>query len=255
MASAARHVVDVAIRCDVTGIAVSVRWDGTELSQRTVNASAEHGDAVDAVLEALHQALSEPPPSTQVPSLPPVPGLGSASPPSLVEEKEVPEPAPVLTHRLAAFVGADGELWSGSGATALGPHLGGRFLLSPRMSIVAYAGAAWAVGLSTGVHAFEVHAFAGLDYELWPRLPLGLGATGRALWASVDGGTSPGQGQGLSAGVAATARYRAPLGPVDVSAGPTLELLVRPIVVDVTGTESFRVPDVLLSATLDISTR
>jgi hypothetical protein len=71
----------------------------------------------------------------------------------------------------------------------------------------------------------------------------------------VDGGTSPGQGQGFTAGVASTARYRAPLGPVDVSAGPTLELLARPIVVDVTGTESFRVPDVLFSATLDISTR
>jgi hypothetical protein len=63
-------------------------------------------------------------------------------------------------------------------------------------------------------------------------------------------GSSP-VSNAATAGLIATARYVARLGSFELSAGPQGELFYRPIIVQVSGAEVFRMPAALVSLSIE----
>jgi hypothetical protein len=54
-----------------------------------------------------------------------------------------------------------------------------------------------------------------------------------------------------TAGLLAPLRWAGAMGPLTLVAGPQIEALVRPVVVDVAGGEVFRLPSLLASISID----
>jgi hypothetical protein len=127
--------------------------------------------------------------------------------------------------------------------------------LADSWSVAVEAGPDWGVGGSAGVHAWSLRGAVLVEDAVVSHLLVGLGASGRLLWTGVDSsaGTSPGVGS--TVGAVATVEMIFPMGPLMLSAGPRLEAMLRPIVLDVAGAEAFRIPTWIGGVTISAETR
>jgi hypothetical protein len=241
---------EVSITCTAT--TATVVWaprDG-ERRERRVDLTGDQATIEDAILGALHALLFEeahPPP-------PPAPVVEPVAPP---EREPAPDEPPRETTagrriHVAGIVGADAELWHGDISVALGAYTG--IAVSPwnRWTMSLLLAPEWGVGSAIGISAWGLRALARLDYALLSHVEIGLGLSGRSLWANATDATTS-QLVGTSAGAILSARYVLPLGPITLSLGPRAEALARPIVVDFANSEVFRVPSLVAGVTLDVS--
>src|SRR5581483_1980098 len=115
-------------------------------------------------------------------------------------------------------------------------------------SLSAAAGDMWAMSTPQSVQSQTLRALVGVGYDLDPTVRLGLAGDVRMMLAQQ--GSSP-TSNAATAGLVATARYVARLGSIELSAGPQGELLYRPVIVQVSGAEVFRVPTALVSLSVE----
>jgi hypothetical protein len=236
---------EIAVTCDATSATLVWTPKGGAPRERRVELARSGGTIDDTILGALHALVFEemhpaPPPTLAAPPKvepptepPPAPALAPA-----------PEPAPPHRVRVAGLAGVDAELWQGRVGGALGAYTG--LAVSPweRWTFRLAIAPQWALGSADGISAWGLRGVARVDYEVLSRVELGVGVGARSLWANATGTTAP-QHDGTTGGAIVAARYVLPLGPVRLSAGPRLEALVRPIVVDYAGKEVFRVPSLV----------
>ena len=110
-------------------------------------------------------------------------------------------------------------------------------------------GAEWGLASPHGFAARELWLMAGAGYLVLPHWSLGMGA--RARFVSADApapSTSPPSLHGFTSGLVASVRYEATLGPLTLAAGPQIEALIRPVIVQLDGAEIFRVPTWVLAS-------
>jgi hypothetical protein len=212
---------------------------------------------VDGLLEDMHVVLSEDALEDE--------SAAPAVPPAIVS----PGPAAVLTLdgdrdkvaveatssralppvRFAASVHS--ELWSGAIGAAVGARAGlGIRLTGPwRLSLV--GGPSWGTTSARDLRAWSLSTALTLDRDIGPQLDIGAGVVGSVLWANGSPHAfTEGQLEGETAGALLRAAYRAAVGPIELSIGPELEGLLRPVIVQVSGQEVFRLPT--LVAGLDL---
>jgi hypothetical protein len=231
-----------------TGASVTLVWRpaGGARRERTVPLAADAASAVDPLLEEIHALSASSPPRA------PEPEPAHAGVPAPADAAATAPPGP---SRWGITAGVDSETWQGGIPAALGAHAGGRVALSARWSVRALAGPAWGLSAVDGLRAWRLRGLARLEYAPWPQLELGAGAVARVLWAGADSGVAPSGRTGATAGAVLSARYALAAGPISMSAGPELEALVRPVLVEVSGAEAFRMPTFVLGVSLDASTR
>ena len=231
----------VTVTCGSASATLSWLREGVVVNQRVVALEVDASASVDAILESLHSLLGKPKP---------------IAPSPLVSSSEVEPTRPPVGHRhVGGLAGGDGELWQGAIGAALGVHAGASLRLGGTWSIVALAGPAWGIGSGGGARAWTLRGALRVDDELLPHLVVGVGVGARILWANLDVSGGPSSVVGTTGGVLLTARLSLPLGPVALSAGPQVEAMLRPVVVDVGGSEAFRVPTWVASLAMDAATK
>jgi hypothetical protein len=198
---------------------------------------------------------ASPPPASPPPTVaPPV-----VEPPAPVDSRTAPTPDAAASGRRApvAFgltVGIDSELWHGAVPGAMGAHVGGRIEAPGGWSATLAVGALWGLGSAQGLGSRTLRVVAGLDYIVVPHVQVGLGADARLMTVTTDGSLGPTARDGATAGALLTARYVLRSGRLGLSAGPQAELLARPLIAEIAGSEVFRVPSVMAGFTVDVST-
>jgi hypothetical protein len=234
--------------CASTSGVVAWAPPGEAARERGVPLGSDRGASIDALLEALHalivEGIAPEPPAT------PLPPAAADVPPVVLPRVS----RALARHTLAATIGVDSELWSGAIAVAVGGHLGARIAMSNDWSLTVLAGPEWGLGNAGGIRAWALRTEVSIDFEPIPNLRIAVGVTGRALW--IDGATATSTSPGKTGGGLASLRYVLPLGAFDLSVGPTIEALVRPVqIVEVGGSEIFRIPSLLPGLSLEASTR
>jgi hypothetical protein len=201
---------------------------------------------VEALLEALDALLFDkqrsdkpdaggsPPPASAPPAAPAQASEVPAAP--AAEDVARAEPP---AHRFGVTLGLDSELWNGAVPGALGARAGGRIEVARGWSATLAGGILWGLRSADGVGAQVLRVLAGVDADLSAHVRLGLRADARFVNATATG-LPPTNAE--TAGVIASARYRLTAGSWSLSAGPEVELLVRPVIVQIAGTEIFRMP-------------
>jgi hypothetical protein len=210
----------------------------------------------DVILLALDTLVSDSPgPPPVAPDTPPLgpppvaPDTAPLGPQSPISPVNVPEAPPLrdaavrdvaTTRHFAGLVGADAELWTGTIPVAVGGTIGGSWWPRPRWGFRGAVGGEWGIAEKSPVGAWGLRGEAGVEGLALSWLALGAGVVGR--WLSARDGPDP-RLQGISGGLSLSARYVTPtLGPVDLSLGLRLDMLARPIVVEISGQEQFRIP-------------
>jgi hypothetical protein len=125
--------------------------------------------------------------------------------------------------------------------------------LGTTWSVLVALGPEWGLGNAAGASAWTLRGAARIEDEVVPHLLVGAAAGSRVLWASFPG-SGGGPVVGATAGAMISAKLAWSAGPIVLSAGPQLEAMVRPVVVDVSGTEAFRIPTWVGSLALDVET-
>jgi len=251
---------EVEVVCDATSATLS--WTPKEGVRQERHVSLGLDSGADAILAALHVLLVEekrpleevrPPPSTDAgvrnaDALPARPPIAPLPEPLVGEAARTPLEARRV--HVAGIVGGDVELWQGGLNVALGASTG--LAVSPwaRWTLRLLVAPQWGVGSALGISAWGLRAVADIDYALLPRFELGIGAGARSLWASAPRAAST-QLEGTSAGAIASLRYGFALGPITLSLGVKGEVLARPIIVEYSGSEAFRLPSFVAGATFD----
>jgi hypothetical protein len=228
------------VTCSDDVAVLTWRQSDSVVGRRTVALSQDAAANVDHVLEGLHALVAG-----RAIDLPGAERAGAAPPPAST-------PTPV---RFAVLLGGDAERWQGNIGYALGVHAGVRVHLGESWSVVVEAGPDWGVGGSAGVHAWSLRGAVLAEDEVVSHLLVGLGASGRLLWTSLDSAAGASPAVGSTAGAVATVKVTLPAGPLRLSAGPRLEAMLRPIVLDVAGAEAFRIPTWVGGVTIDAETK
>jgi hypothetical protein len=164
---------------------------------------------------------------------------------------QVAVPAERRRYRVAAAIGFDSELWSGAIGLALGGHAGARMSARAAWGVEIDAGVVVGLGSPQGIGARTFRATARVDHPLLADLRIGLGVDARLLTASASNSASPGEQDGTTMGAAAFARYSPRIGRYEFSVGPEVEVLVRPVVVQSTAGEVFRLPTWIAGLSLE----
>ncbi|HEX8796164.1 MAG TPA: hypothetical protein VF765_34680 [Polyangiaceae bacterium] len=227
------------------------RGDGT-VSTRTVTLTGEAAAAdLDRILEGLHALIAGREIELPGASAPGAARTGDAGASGRGESPPVQVPARAL---LGVLVGGDAELWEGSIGWALGFHAGVRLRLGATWSVLVALGTEWGLGTAAGASAWTLRGAARIEDEVVPHLLVGAGVGSRVLWASLAG-SGGGPVVGATAGAMISAKLAWSAGPIVLSGGPQLEAMVRPVAVDVSGTEAFRIPTWVGSLALEVETR
>jgi hypothetical protein len=245
-------VDEALVGCDARGVRVALRGPA-EAPRAMVAHEGADSVTIDEILSAIHALLDshdlpDPSPPAQSPARD-VPTVEAAA-------EALPTRPPA---RSGIVAGMDAELWRGAIEVAVGAHAGARFSWADGWSATVLGGVLWGVGSPNGVRARAFQCEAVVEYAPASHLLLGAGAGLRALDAYatsqlVNYATSD-QLVGVTAGGLATARYAVSAGPLAVSAGPVVEALLRPIVVQYSGGELFRMPQVVAGVGIDASLR
>ena len=237
--------------------------------EKSVPLGDEPSDAVEAILAALDSLLFEAPadeaedagrpqhaaPDAAPTTRPAPPADAAPATPfptaAPAERPTAPEGAPgdvPAAYGTGLTLGADSELWSGGVTGALGAHAGVRLAASRRWSALLPAGDLWATSAPQSVQSQTLRALASVDYDLLRAVRVGLAADARVMLAQ-QGSSS--LSNAATAGLLVSARYVARLGSFQLSVGPQGELVYRPLIVDLSGAEVFRVPTALVGLSLD----
>jgi hypothetical protein len=263
------------VRVACVGSVARVAWRPVVGAPHDAQATlpADRPGAVDALLQVVHDVLVDvaavdprPADTTPLASIPPTAPPPTPAPPASTAPP--PEPSATGVHsepealatpaisRWRVLAGARSELWSGAIGAALGADAGVRMVVSGPWRVAALAGPSWGLTGASGIHAWTLHVGARAELVPWRHLALSAGIDARLLWAS---GGSPAFAQstldGTTGGATVGAAYLARLGPLDVSLGPAVEALLRPVIVQVNGQELFRLPTFVASLSLEASTR
>lgn len=266
----------VFIACRESTARIAWRPSTGDSRDATVSLPADRPGSVDALLQVVHSVLVDvvastpgpsldpevaPPPAPPPPSPPPPPELatpsaipsdGSAGTSTPVERETPPRRT---SSRWRALAGARSELWSGAIAGAVGAQAGVRVGLPGPWRLAVLAGPSWGTTSASGIHAWSLWAAARVELVPWNHLVLSVGGEARLLWAGSTPQTfTQSQLEGTTGGAVLGAGYRTVLGPLDLSVGPSLEGLVRPVIVQVNGQEAFRLPTFVASLSLEAST-
>jgi hypothetical protein len=75
------------------------------------------------------------------------------------------------------------------------------------------------------------------------------------VWVNASPQEEPSSRNGWSAGAVVAARYALPIGPLALEMGPEFEVLAPPLSVDVDAAEVLRLPAIIASIAVDVSTR
>jgi hypothetical protein len=112
------------------------------------------------------------------------------------------------------------------------------------------AGGLCGIDLADSRKVFALSTLARLDYHVVSGVVVGVGATGRLVEAREPGSSL----RGATGGLTASAYLAVPLGPRwELSVGPRLDALVRPVIVEVSDREVFRVPSFIGGLELDLA--
>jgi hypothetical protein len=234
LASAPPSAGQVAIWCVARSAMVAWTPTGERRRVRSVNVDPGAADIVDGLLDTLHELLFEkvqPEPS---------PDVSSNVPPAT--------PASHGSYGLGTTAGIDSELWARAIPAAMGGHFGARVLLPGSWSATLVGGIAWGLGSAQGIHARSFRVTMALDCTVLHHIRVGLG--GDARFADATGDHTPRELDGTTAGGVVFAQYVLRVGAIGLSAGPQVELLGRPLVVQIAGNEAFRIPTVLFGFSL-----
>jgi hypothetical protein len=275
---AARRVPEGRLTIACRGTSAHIAWRPSEGDGRTAAASLpqDPAAAVDELLEAVHVLVFEAAEgsSPRATDSSASSALPEGSSPAEPREQAATQPRPAAVHavrsdsdafavqpgdaRAAMHVGfaaaAHSEVWSGAIGGAVGAHAGVRLALPGLWRVTLLAGPSWGTASASGLHAWSASAVARVERELVRHVELGLGLAGEMLW--VDGAPqafTQSQLDALTAGAVVRAAYRTSFGPVDLSLGPELAYLLRPVIVEVSGREVFRLPTLLAGLSLDAS--
>jgi hypothetical protein len=227
---------------------VRMRWKPLEAGHpphwTTVDDGADDASTIEATLTALDALLGK---LARAPGQPDGPTAANPSTASRRAEQPMELPSPRAGPRPGVTAGADAELWRGTIGVALGAHAGARLFQVDGWSATILGGLLWGLGSSEGVRARALRGEVLVEFAPTVHVRLGAGADLRLLDADAAGA----QLTGSTAGALVSARYAVVAGPLALSAGPVLEGLVRPIVVQYSGREMFRVPQLLASVQID----
>jgi hypothetical protein len=158
-------------------------------------------------------------------------------------------------HRILPSVAMDAELWQGSVPVALGVRGGAKLSLPGTATVGGFLGAQWGVQARGDTAAWALRAAVRAEVDPVRHLRIGGAVEGRVMFASESGSSGTTQQQAVTAGICVGSRYVRPLGPVDVAVGPEMEAMVRPMAVDVASVEMFRVPIVVVGASIELTRR
>jgi hypothetical protein len=248
LASSPSRVHSVAVECAGSSAAVALLTRGGEPTARDIEVGEDRTTLVEHLLDALHSLLREQASASQTtvtPEASPLPETETppAPPRETPADDQVQDAATAnkpLGLKIGIVAGVDSELWQGALGAALGAHAGGRFSAGDRWALSLVGGFAWGLGSDKEVGAMAFHGVLQVDYLLLSHAAIGLGITARDVHADATGA---GAQDGASAGVVVSGRYVARLGKTfAVYAGPRLEALAQPLIVQVNGAESFRIP-------------
>jgi hypothetical protein len=237
---------EVEVTCDASSATIRLPSATGEGRARTQTLGPDGAESVDAILGALHALLAsgEPAGAGDPPTEQPRPEVSLDARQAVFgpSQRDVIPAATLIREgstRLGLAFGADSELWQGAKSGAVGAHLGGRVSWPGGWSGVLLGGATFGVGSAQGTEAQMFRMVLRVDRLFLSSLRVGIGASARLLMAE---GPDARQLVGTTAGALLSARYVLPVGSFDLSAGPDFEALARPVVVEVAGTEVFRVP-------------
>lgn len=234
MAANPNSAEDIAIDCVDDSAVLTKRVEGAAtVSWRRVELPPDHALAVDDLLAALHTLRSE-------------------APGSVVAGDSAPShrSAGGSSYAFGAVVGAGGLLWHGAIDEALGPRIGLRLSAPRHWSTNLVAGVVWGLRSASGLRARAYEASWTVHYAPVAWLDAGVGADLFGLEATPSGSATREQST-LTAGGVVLARYVLRGGRLSLSLGPQLEVLARPIVVEVGQVEAFRVSNLVAGLVLD----
>lgn len=266
----------IAIECRAQAAVVGWQSAGGDRREETLALdSSDQTRAVDGLLDAVHRVRTNPPPAPMGTAVPvavagavphrrdtaaaeplPAPTVArvavSSSPPApLAVNARETAPAANGPRGLAAVAGIQGELWQGQIRGAIAGRLGARFITSSGWSAEIAGG--YALGLATAqdVSARALQAMLGVGFAPHPRVGLLLGAELMQLRANLATATGDVVRTGMTEAAVVGARYLVPIGPIAVGIGPRVEVLARPVSVELGQAEIFRVPTFVAALSLE----
>jgi hypothetical protein len=246
MGSAARVKVDCA---DASARVAVVGRDGVA-REGIVNFDGPRANIIEQLLGAVHELTRDTGlPSSAVEKVAQPPGPAAVFSPRI---------EPVRTGSQTALgwglvAGVSSELWQGAPAVALGGRVGGRLLIQDGWSVSFVARMSFGLASSAGVDAREWGALLVLEDLILSHAEIALGASAKRLIASHAAANQPTELDAATLGAFASAHVRFPFGRIAISAGPELEVLARPLIVQVDGSEAFRIPRVVAGFSLDVT--
>lgn len=234
MAANPHSAEDIAIDCVDDSALVTKRVEGAAATGwRRVELPPDHALAVDDLLDAVHSLRSEPPGSAVAPD-----GIASR------------RPAGNSSYAFGAVVGAGGLLWYGAIEEALGPRVGLRLSAPRHWSMNLVASVVWGLSSASGLRARAYEASWTVHYAPVAWLDAGVGADLFGLAATPSSSGAREQSTFTGGGVAQV-RYVLRGGRLSLSLGPQLEVLARPIVVEVAQVEAFHVSNLVAGLVMD----
>jgi hypothetical protein len=249
---------DGSLSVSCRGESSSVTWlpaDGRART-RVRHLPPDRPGIVDGLLEDLHAVLSET--ALGSPASQPADPSGFAAPtaPPAGAETARASVASAEVHRVRLAAGAHSELWSGAIGGAIGARGGVRLGLAGPWWLSLVAGANWGTTKASELEAWSLSTVLTLDRDFGEHVVVGAGLVGTVLWATGNAGAfTQRQLDGATAGAVLRAAYRAPLGPIELSIGPELDALMRPVIVQVGGQEVFRMPTLVAGFDVTASSR
>lgn len=231
---------EIAVACELN--AAHVGWHAANgwSAQRDVGLNSDAATVVDSLLGAVHALrtgnLTSPPTLTSDATS----SLAAPAPVAAVVAR--PEHGRASGLRVGLEAGIYGEVWEGSVAGGLEGMAGLRFDTRSRWEVSVTGGLGRGVEPSAGVHARTMSAMIGVAHIPVRNLEVEAGVLWRSLTAAREVFDSPSERTASTVGLFAAIRYVLARGRFALAVGPHLSLLEGPMVVDVAGTEVFRVP-------------
>ena len=231
---------EIAVACELNAAHVGWRAANGRSAQRDVGLNSDAATVVDSLLVAVHALrtgnLTSPPARAS--------GIGSAplAPDPVAVVVARPEHVRASGLRVGVEAGVYGEVWEGSVAGGLEGLAGLRFDTRSRWELSVTGGFGRGVQPSAGVHARTMSAMIGVAHIPVRNLEVEAGVLWRSLTATREVFDGPSERTASTVGLFAAIRYVLARGRLALAVGPHLSLLEGPMVVDVAGTEVFRVP-------------
>jgi hypothetical protein len=228
---------EIAVACERQAAHVGWRAANGWTGQRVVGLNSDSATLVDSLLGAVHAlragSMTSPPPLVSGDNPAPAPRL------AVTVATGASNPARPAGLRVGLEAALYGEVWEGSMAGGLEGQAGLRFDTRSRWELALTGG--WGRGMepAAGIEAHTWSVMAGVAHIPVRNLEVEAGGLWRSLTFTREATTHR---HASTAGLYGAVRYVLARGRFAVAVGPHLSLLSSQIVIDVDGTELFRVP-------------